>query len=113
MPFVFVFGFGWVFCSFSAAAAVSDFVPFAEEPSSQNETFRMCLPKVSPWMVASSSSRAVGERDPSAAWEEVSWFVQRFWGLLTAKVPAPHGEPPRTSETLVSWAKVLAYPRGT
>jgi hypothetical protein len=78
VPFVFVFGFCWVFCSFFATAAVSDFVPLAEEPSSQNETFRMCLPKVSPWIVASSSSRAEGERDPSAPWEEVSWFVQRF-----------------------------------
>jgi len=71
VPFVFVFGVAWVFCCFvvlspfCATAAASDF----EEPSSQNETLETCLPKVSPWIVASSSSRAVGWRDPSAPYE--------------------------------------------
>jgi hypothetical protein len=61
---VFVFGFVWVFCW-----VVPLFSFFA---TSQNETFLIWFPKVSPWIVASSSSRAEGWRDPSAALEEVS-----------------------------------------
>lgn len=32
---------------------------------------------------------------------------------LTAKVPAPQGEPPRTSELLARMGKACLYPKGT
>jgi len=68
---------------FSAFATASDFAPPPldvplEGPSSQKLTLEMAFPKDSPCVVAISSSKAVGWRDPSAE----------------AKVPAPHGEPP-------------------
>lgn len=85
-PFVFAFGVD-VFVSFAVSLfsvpvcpAFSPASPFVE-PSSQKLTLLTAFPNDSPWMVASSSSRAVGWREPSAA----------------LKVPAPHGEPPRIS----------------
>ena len=88
---VFVFC-SWVFFVVVApfsAALTSSFTPSL--PCSHAKlTDATFLPNCSPWMVASSSSRGVGWREPSAP----------------AKVPAPHGEPPWTSERLVSCGKV-------
>jgi len=106
-----VFCFGaevWVFGAvplalFSAFPTAASFVattPFAApslEPFSQKLTLLMAVPKLSPWMVASSSSVEVGWRDPSAP----------------EKVPAPQGLPPRTSLTFAKIGKVVLYPKGT
>ena len=57
---------------------------------SQKLTLLIAVPKLSPWMVASSSSKALGWRDPSAAYNMVSRSSTRGWGRAT------HGESPST-----------------
>lgn len=75
-------------------------------PSSQNVTLLMALPKDSPWIVAISSSRGLGWRDPSAPCTfssvRISNTIDNQVLRLTAKAPAPQGEPPWTSERLAS-----------
>lgn len=89
----------WVFFAvapfplpFSAAAVTSPSLAPSLPCSHAKETVEIFLPNCSPWMVASSNSRGVGWREPSAP----------------ANVPAPQGEPPWTSFRLVSRGKVCA-----
>jgi hypothetical protein len=90
-----------------ATAAVSGSVLLAEGPSSQKLTRLMWFPKASPWIVASSSSRALGWRDPSAPLEEVNWVEQVFRRLAYSersgtpwRTPTDFGKVGELSESL-------------
>lgn len=78
--------------SFFAAAGASFPSPSCSQLLPDEENFTTAFQNSSPWMRATSSSLAVGWREPSAP----------------AKVPAPQALPPWISVRSVSWAKVLA-----